>query len=104
MFEKFECPEGVEPLLFSQLCIHYYADMMPAVVHEIEAEDGLVYTEAVTKNKDGKIILKKHQNFNIDKDEPASTVMVGTDHQPICVPGNATIMVPGKISKINNKG
>ena len=23
--------------------------------------------------------------------------MIGTDHQPICVPGNATIMVPGKI-------
>ena len=30
--------------------------------------------------------------------------MIGTDHQPICVPGNATITVPGKISKENNKG
>ena len=59
MFENFECPEGVEPLLFSQLCIYYYADKVPAVVHEIEAEDGLVYTEAITKNKDGKIIFKK---------------------------------------------
>ena len=29
--------------------------------------------------------------------------MIGTDHQPICVPGNATITVPGKISKVNNK-
>ena len=48
--------------------------------------------------------VKKHQNFNIDKDEQLGTVMVGTDHQPICVPGNATITVPGKISKINNKG
>ena len=44
--------------------------------------------------------LKKHQSFNIDKDEPVGTVMIGTDHQPICVPGNATITVPGKI---NNK-
>ena len=48
--------------------------------------------------------LKKHQNFNIDKDEPVGTMMTGSDHQPICVPGNATIMVPGKILKINNKG
>ena len=105
MFENFECPEGVEPLLFSQLCIYYYADKVPAVVHEIEAEDGLVYTEAITKNKDGKIIFKKkHQNFSTDKDEPVGTVMIGTDHQPICVPGNATITVPGKISKVNNKG
>ena len=30
--------------------------------------------------------------------------MIGTDHQPICVPGNATITVPGKILKVNNKG
>ena len=30
--------------------------------------------------------------------------MIGTDHQPICAPGNATITVPGKISKVNNKG
>ena len=47
--------------------------------------------------------LKKHQNFNTDKDELVSTAMIGTDHQPICVPGNATITIPGKISKINNK-
>ena len=59
MFENFECPEGVEPLLFSQLCIYYYADKVPAVVHKIEAEDGLVYTVAITKKKDGKIIFKK---------------------------------------------
>ena len=77
---------------------------MPAVVHEIEAEDGLVYTEGVTKNKDGKIIFKKHQNFNTDKDEPVGRVMIGTDYQPFCVPGNATITVPGKILKVNNKG
>ena len=30
--------------------------------------------------------------------------MIGSNHQPICVPGNATITVLGKISKINNKG
>ena len=58
MFENFECLEGVEPLLFLQLCICYYADMVPAVINEIQTEDGLVYTEAITKNKDGKIISK----------------------------------------------
>ena len=30
--------------------------------------------------------------------------MIGTDHQPICVPGNATFAVLGKTSKFNNKG
>ena len=49
-------------------------------------------------------LKKKHQNFNIDKDWLVGTVMVGTDYQIICVPGNAIITVPGKISRINNKG
>ena len=65
MFENFECPDGVEPLLFSQLCIYYYADKVPSVVHEIEAENGIVYTEAITKNKDGKIIFKINTKISV---------------------------------------
>ena len=57
VFENFKCPEGVELLFFSQLCIYYYANKLSAVVNEIQTEDGLVYTEPVTKNKDGKIIF-----------------------------------------------
>ena len=48
-------------------------------------------------------LKEKNQNFNTDKDEPVVTVMTGTDHQPICVPGNATITTPGKTSKVNHK-
>ena len=59
VFEDFECLDRVNPLLFSQLCIYYYADVVPAVVNEIWDEDGLVYTEEITKNKNGKIINKK---------------------------------------------
>ena len=55
--------EGVEPLLFLQLCIYYYADMMPVVINEIQTVDGLVYTEAIIKNKDGKLITKKTPQF-----------------------------------------
>ena len=94
MFEDFECPDGVNPLLFSWLCIYYYADVVPAVVNKIQDEDGLVYTEEVIKNKKGKIIDKKHQNFISSKDGPAGTVTIGTSKQPISVPGNSTITVP----------
>ena len=59
VFEDFECPDGVKPLLFSQLCIYYYDDVVPAVVIKICDEDGLVYTEEVTKNKKGNIIDNK---------------------------------------------
>ena len=51
VFEDFEYPDGVNPLLFSQLCIYYYADVVPAVVNEIQDEDGLVYTKETTKTR-----------------------------------------------------
>ena len=51
MFENVECLEDVEPLLFSQLCIYHYADKVPAVVNEIQPEDSLVHTKAITKKQ-----------------------------------------------------
>ena len=63
VFEDFECPDGVNPLLFSQLCIYYYTDVLPAAVNEIQDEDGLVYTDEITKNKKGKIIDRKTPKF-----------------------------------------
>ena len=38
------------------------------------------------------------------EDKPAGTVTIGINNQPICVPGNSTIMVLGKLSKLVNKG
>ena len=63
VFEDFKCPDGVNPLVFSQLCIYFYADVVPAVVNEIQEEDGLVYTEEITKNKKGKVVGKKAPKF-----------------------------------------
>ena len=85
VFEDFECPDAVNPLLFSQLCIYYYADGNKK------------------KNKKGNIIDKKHQTFVSSEDEPAGTVTIGINSEPICVPGNSTITVPGKLSKIVTK-
>ena len=103
-FQDFECLDRVNPLLFSQLCIYYYADVVPAVVNEICDEDGLVYIEEVTKNKKGNIIDKKHQTFVSGEDEPAGTVTIGINKQPICMPGNSMITVLGKLSKLMKKG
>ena len=38
------------------------------------------------------------------EDEPAGTVTIGMNKQPICVPGNSTITVPGKLSKLVKNG
>ena len=78
--------------------------VVPAVVNKISDEDGLVYTKEVTKNKKGNIIDKKHQNFVSGEDEPAGTVTIGINKQPICVPGNSTITVLGKLLKLVKKG
>ena len=64
VFEDFECPDQVNLLLFSQLCIYYYVDVVPAVVSEIQDEDGLIYTEEVTKNKKSNVIDKKTPKFH----------------------------------------
>ena len=61
--DVFEDFEGVNPLLSSQLCIYYYADVVPAVVNEVQDEDGLIYTEEITKNKKGNVIDKKTPKF-----------------------------------------
>ena len=92
------------PLLFSKLCIYYYADAVPAVVNEIQDEEGLVYTEEITKNNKGKVIDKKHQTFLCSAERPVDTVFIGTDNQPICVPDYSTITVPGRLSKQVIKG
>ena len=64
VFEDFECPDGVNPLLFSQWCIYYYADVVPSVVSEIQDDDGLVYTEEITNYRKGKIVNKKIPKFH----------------------------------------
>ena len=59
MSENFKYQKGVDPLLFLLLFINNYADILSSVVNEIQAEDSLIYTKAVTKNKEDKIIFKK---------------------------------------------
>ena len=43
--------------IFSQLCVYYYTDVVPAVVNEIQ-EDGVTFIEAVTTSDEGKMIHK----------------------------------------------
>ena len=38
------------------------------------------------------------------EDEQAGTVTIGINNQPICMPGNSTIMVLAKLLKLVNKG
>ena len=69
----------------------------------MQDKDGLIYTEEVTKNKKGNIIDKKCQNFVNVEDELAGIVTIGINNQPIYIPSDSMIMLPGKLSKLVNK-
>ena len=43
---------------------------------------------------------RRHQNFDKLLDWPVGTVQIGMDKEPICIPGNAMLTMPGNTSKI----
>ena len=57
VFNSFQCPQNVDPLLFSQLCVYFYTDIWPAVVNEIIKGD-CVYTESIATNLDGDVFRR----------------------------------------------
>ena len=74
-------------------------------MNEIQEKDGLVYTKEITK-KTRKVRSKigKHQSSINCEDRPVGTVTIGPDSQLIWVPGNSTIPLTGKLSKLVAKG
>ena len=101
MFNNFQCPQNIDPLLFSQLYIYYYKDIRPAVINEIQKGD-YIYTKSIITNGNIKVVYKKGQKFSDLQEGPVGTVQIGIDRELICVPGNATLIVPWKTSKRNS--
>ena len=87
--DNFDCPTGVSPLLFSQLCVYHHCKA-----------DGL-HSDSVTLNNSGQQQLpkKKTQKFTINKDGLLGKVLVGNANQPICVPGNSALTILGRLGK-----
>ena len=55
VFNSFQCPQNVDPLLFSQLCVYFYTDVRHAVVNDV-IEGDCVYTKSITTNLDGEVV------------------------------------------------
>ena len=87
--DNFDCPTGVSPLLFSQLCVYHHC------------KAGGLNSNSVTLNTNGQQQLpkKKAQNSTINKDGLLGKVLVGNATQPICVPGNSALTIPGRLGK-----
>ena len=43
VFNGFQCPQNVDPLLFSRLCVYYYTDIRPTVVSEVKEGDQSIW-------------------------------------------------------------
>ena len=48
---------------------------------------------------DSSSYLKIAQNFTINKDGLLGKVLVGNATQPICVPGDSALTIPGRLGK-----
>ena len=48
---------------------------------------------------DSSSYLKKAQHFTINEDGLLGKVLVGNATQPICVPGNSALTIPGRLGK-----
>ena len=92
------CPEGVNPLLFSQLCIFYYSNVQKSNTLGATSE---VMSQNIESSKSPKTddLSKKRLNFK-RKDGAIGHVTTGSKQNPVCVPGNLAITVPGQTNKI----
>ena len=62
VYNSFQCPQNVDPLLYSQLCVYYYTDVRPVVVNEV-IEGDCVYIKSIATNLDGEVVYKKTPKF-----------------------------------------
>ena len=87
--ENFDCPTGVSPWLFSQLC----------VFHHCKAGGFQSDNVTLTINGQQQLSKKKAQNFTINEDGLLGKVLIGNANEPICVPGNSALTIPGRLDK-----
>ena len=99
-FDSFICPEGVNPLLFSQLCVFYYSNIRKNNTLGATSE---VMSQNIKSSKSPKMddLSKKDQlNFR-RKDGAIGQVTIGSKQNPVCVPSNLAITVLGQTNKIS---
>ena len=75
-FNSFQCPAGGNPLLFSQLCLYYYADVSRRIIMECNLSN-IRQIKMICSPENGLNWLKKVQPSFIRKDGLIGQVMIG---------------------------
>ena len=87
-FDNFDGPTVLSPLLFSQISVFNYN------------RAGGIQSDSVTIRTFGQQQQSiKKQQFSINEDELLGKVWIGNTSQPICVPGNSALTIPGRLGK-----
>ena len=102
-FNSFVCLEGVNPLLFSQLCVFHHSNTNNSNVLGVSSQSVSQQTEQIASpNPDDLCKKKDQQNFD-DATGHIRQVTVGSEKNPICIPRNSVITVLGHPTKIHPK-
>ena len=88
MFGKFLLSNRGKSMLFSQLC----------VFHHCEA-GGFQSDSVALIRMDSSSYLKKAKKFTTKEDGLLGKVLIGNANEPICVPGNSALTIPGRLGK-----
>ena len=131
--ELFECPVGVDPLYFSTLCVYFYAERQKAIdqakemvkrdvsVNSTGVGDGqqgnrpsASTNESTQPNQTNQPKQPKPNTSGSSKKNPksksqylggyAGKVMVGSRHQPICIPARSCKFLVGTAKGVPHKG
>ena len=99
-FDLLICPEGVNPLLFSQLFIYHHSNVRKTntlgATSEVTSQNIRVSKSPKTDN----LSKKKDQLHFKRKNGAIGQVMVGSRENPFCIPSNSALTVLGQTNKI----
>ena len=125
--ELFECPTGVDPLYFSTLCVYFYTDQAKEKVKKDvsvnsmgvgDSQQGNCPSESTNEstqpNQPNQSNQPKPSTTGSSKKNPkskgqylggyAGKVMVGSHHQPICIPTGSCKFLVGTARGVPHKG
>ena len=102
-FNSFVCPEGVNPLLFSQLCVFHHANTDNSNVLGVSSNPVSQQTEQISSPKPEDLCEKKDQQNFDDVTTHIGQVTIGSQKNPICIPENSVITVLGYTTKVHPK-
>ena len=102
-FNSFICPEGVNPLLFSQLCLYHHSNVQKTNTLGATSE---VMSQNIGMSKSPKtddLSKKKDRSYFRRKNGAIGQVTIGSEQNPVCIPSNSAHTVPGQTNKIPSK-